>query len=315
MAKNPIPASSNNLFASAQHLAEGVKTHEAALKIKQNDSASILADIAAARTAETAFQAALSRRTKVLTPAQKTADEAGRKFIVRAKDTLTVFLGSSWNQSWSEAGFVNRSLGTPTTMAERESTLQSLQDYFLAHPDHEVPAEKEILAVTAERAGALYMALKTARAACMAHEATQKRLRGTRDGAFKTLRKRMSGCIAELKQLLPGDDPLWSAFGLNPPKAAQVPVKPQNLRVRTVTGANGSSDLILNWSDSPGAERYRVFRQIEGVDETFVPVETVAETEAVLPGIPGDARVRIRVSAANDAGESAGAEEEVALAS
>jgi hypothetical protein len=72
--------------------------------------------------------------------------------------------------------------------------------------------------------------------------------------------------------------------------------------------------LICWWTGRSRPEpSYRVFRRIEGQDEDFVSVDTVSESEMVVRGLAADARVAIRVIAANAAGESPSIEEVLAL--
>jgi hypothetical protein len=292
---------------------DGMKKHQASLGIKQNTSEAILADLQAARDAQRDLHSALGERTTDVTPAQREADKAGRAFILQAKNGLKIHLGDQWNQAWSQAGFVNHSLKTPRTLPEREALLKSLAEYLAANPAHENPSTQVKLEMTAARAAALHQALSDARNAAMAHRAEQQRLREIRDAAVTQLRKRLRGAISELGQILDKGDSRWLAFGLNRPSAATVPVRPETLALRPVPGLNNTADLLVDWAESPGAERYRVFRRIEGQDDDFVSVDTVSESEMVVRGLPADARVAIRVIAANAAGESPSIEEVLAL--
>ena len=62
--------------------------------------------------------------------------------------------------------------------------------------------------------------------------------------------------------------------------------------------------LFAKWESAALAARYRLYRQIVGVDEDFVLVKTVTETESDLNTFTSGQVVRVCVSAVNDAGES-----------
>ena len=99
-----------------------------------------------------------------------------------------------------------------------------------------------------------------------------------RNAAEKTLRKRMRGLIAELKQLLPSDDARWNAFGLNRPAALPVPSTPGELKVI----GGGAGHLLLTWQAPPFARRFHVFKQVLGVDEDFIPAGATTDARANL---------------------------------
>ena len=133
--------------------------------------------------------------------------------------------------------------------------------------------------------------------ACFADVGLKK---ATRDTEAKKLRKRMTGLVGELKQLLPGDDARWRAFGLNPPNAVGLPEVPEGL---TVIGSM-AGHLFTDWESAALSDRYRLYRKITGVDSDYVLVRTVTETEADLNTFTSGQVVKVRVSAVNDAGES-----------
>jgi hypothetical protein len=174
--------------------------------------------------------------------------------------------------------------------------LLSNKAYLTAHPDFEV----EDLDLTAEEAQARYTAISTARSAvnaCTADVAVKKALR---DSALKAMRKCLRGLVTELKQLMPGDDGRWHAFGLNPPDAVGMPETPEGLSLL----ASAPGHLLAKWLGAALAARYRLYRKIIGVDSDYVAVKTVTELEADVNTMTSGQVVRIRVSAVNDAGES-----------
>jgi hypothetical protein len=293
--QNRLPDPLDRLFTQTEDAADGCHTYESAVGLVANNEFNIRQNLNAARAAENAYQAA---RTGKLTAvqAQKTADENARTFIVLVRDILKPHLGASWSQMWSEAGFVSGSLKVPSSVAERLELVMSLKTYLIAHTSY----QSEDLEVTPEGAATIYTALSDARATvndCRALIGTKKTARNT---AVTALRKRMRGLIAELTQLLPGDDARWNAFGLNMPDAVGIPDVPEDL---TVVGG-GSGHLLATWDGAALAERYRVFKKVIGVDSEYVLATTVTETESNLNTFTPGQIVRVRVVAVNDAGAS-----------
>lgn len=297
MAENPIPKDLELMFALGEDMADGLATHAATIGIFQNTEARVRTDLAAARTAyENFINARANKRT--LVTAQTLADSNGKAFILSAVGVLKNFLGTSWSEAWEPAGFINESLAMPSTLAARQTVLAALGSYFTGHATH----ENAPLGVTAVIAGTRFTALSDARSAvnnALADVGTKKVLR---DAAVRTLYKRMRGLIDELGQLLEDDDPRWPAFGLVPPGASLIPDPPDSL---ILVAGPGLGTLQVDWADVPLATRYRVFKQVVGVDADFVHVVTVTESDAEISGLPPGATVRVRVTSANDAGESA----------
>ena len=110
----------------------------------------------------------------------------------------------------------------------------------------------------------------------------------------------MRDLINELNQLLDDSDGRWQAFGLNIPGAIELAEVPQGL---VVSGA-GSGHLLADWANTARADRYRVYKQVVGVDTDFVLAATVTDSESNLNTFAPGARVRVKVTAVNDSGES-----------
>ena len=154
--------------------------------------------------------------------------------------------------------------------------------------------------MTTDAAETAHDNLSTARSTvnvCRTDVGTKK---AARDTALKALRKQARGLVTELKQLLPGNDPRWNAFGLNRPDAVGLPDVPEGLQV--VGGAAGH--LFATWKSARLGNRYRVFKKVVGVDSDFVLVKTTTETETDLNTFTPGQVARVRVAAANDAGDS-----------
>ncbi|MCA9165006.1 MAG: hypothetical protein KDA62_18565 [Planctomycetales bacterium] len=297
MAVNPTPTAIDQLFALSEDMADGAAANGQTVGLLQNTEARIRADMDGARAAQQAYLE--SRNAKTLaTAAQRVADSNGRAFIGTAKNVLTPSLGSEPSPEWSLAGFVS-SLAIPKSIAERMSLLGTLRDYFTSRPQY----ENAPLNVTAAQAGALFTALSDARSASNASVAAVGQARVAWSAARATLERRVRGLIDELEQLISPDDPVWYAFGLNPPAADQTPSAPEgpSLIVHVLT-------IFADWDDVPNAERYRVLVQIDGIDADFRAVESPTDSDATLgPFLPGQT-VRVKVTAVRGNLESAASE-------
>lgn len=284
MAANPIPDPLDLKFALAEEMADGLGLHQTDIGIGQNTEVRMRAELLAARAANTEYDnAGDGKRTAVNT--QTTADSAGRGFILKSVGVLKNYLGTTWSEVWEPAGFRSGSLAVPSVMAARQTLLADLRDYLAAHPAEEVAA----LEVTSARAATLFTALSDSRSTvnnAIANRAAKKALRTT---AITALNRRMRGLIDELGQLLQDDDPRWPAFGLVSPAASEIPNAPDN--VIAIPGTD-PGDVITDWDDVPRATRYRVFKQVVGIDANFIPVATVFDSDATLTGLPTGATQR-----------------------
>jgi hypothetical protein len=66
----------------------------------------------------------------------------------------------------------------------------------------------------------------------------------------------------------------------------------------------GSGHLLAEWEASARADRYRVYKQVVGVNEDYVLAATVTETSINLNTFTPASTVRVKISAVNAAGES-----------
>ena len=296
MAANNLPNAIDDLFTLAERNCDGLAAHQTTIGILQCIEVTMSAVLASARTAQANF-AALQGGKPALTAALNTADTNGRAYTTAARNVLALSLGQGWSQVWEATGFPNQSLAIPATLSERQSLLASLKTYFTSNPTMENAA----LTVTAAQADVLFIALSNALAAVDNGLTAIGQKKNLRDAAVELLRKRMRCLIAELALFLPDEDPRWDAFGLNRPGAPSTPDRPEALVL--TPGVAGT--LLADWADAPRADRYRVWIQIMGVDTEFRPVATVTDSDATLTGLGSGKTVKVRVTAVNDAGESA----------
>lgn len=227
MKTSPIPRQYDQLISYSQDIIEGLKKHGSQLGLQQNTAASLAGILAAAKTAEQAFQGSRAIPGDTLTPAQSEADAAAKKYFQTAKKILGEKLGDQWSAAWAEAGFVNGSLAVPAKIGERESLLLTISQYLVKHPG----SENADLNVTAARGLQLHEALRAARNARKDYTLEHKSKKETRDAAVASLKKHLSWTISDLKRVMPGDDLRWHSFGLaarnaSPADAVETPAVP-----------------------------------------------------------------------------------------
>ncbi len=295
MAANSLPQPLTALLTLGEDMADGLHTHEVAVGVKQNLETVLRAALAAANTAELNYANAKAGKV-TLTTAVTVADSNGKAFIGTARSVLEPFLGTQPSTAWEPVGYPSDSLALPPTQAERQALLDDMKDFFTANPAR----ENAPLVITAVRAGLLFTALSDGRSAANQGNTDAVTKKVLRDAAVKALRKRMRGLIGELEGLLEDDDARWYAFGLNPPGAPETPEIPDGF----VLAAGGTGELEADWSDAPRADRYRVWKQVVGVDANPIAVGSPTDSDFTLTGLPSGATVKVQITAVNDAGES-----------
>jgi hypothetical protein len=295
MASNRLPDPLDDLFTLGEDMADGCHNHEAAIGLKQNLEAAVRADLDAALNAQADFKTALAAKG-TLSTAVTVADSNAKAFLGAARRVLVFYLGESWSPAWEPTGFPTGSTATPTTQGGRQALLKSLNKYFTANPAQENPKFN----VTAAQADVLFNALSGARNAAADGNTDAGTKRKLRDTAEQNLRTRLGGLVGELDQLLDDTDPLWLAFGLNLPGATNLPDAADGL----VLTAGPAGTVLADWSDASRATRYRVFKQVEGVDAKPVQVATVNDSDCTLTDLPSGKTVKVEIIAANDAGQS-----------
>ena len=295
MNSNRLPDPIDQLFTLAEDMADGCHAHEVTVGLKQNMEADMRAALDPAVAAQADFKAAQTAKT-ALSTAVTVADSNAKAFIGASRRVLINYLGDGYSQKWDATGFPNQSTAVPGTQAERQALLLSLKNYFTAN----AAQENAPLNVTAARAQLLFTALSDARSAAADGNNVAGQKKNLRDAAEKSLRTRMTGLIGELGQLLDDNDPLWLAFGLNMPGATNLPDQADSL----VLTAGGAGVVLADWSDASRATRYRVFKQVVTVDAELVHVTNVTDSDYTFTGLPSGQTLRVRIIAANDAGEA-----------
>jgi hypothetical protein len=304
MASNKLKTQRDLLTDQCLDMINGLQNHGGAIGVAQNTEAAMQAVHDAAIAAETAYdQARLAKSARIAE--LQNADENGALFLRSYRLVLANVFGYKYNTQWGVAGFEGNSTGVPGTVGERATLLLRATQY-LAGPiggSYVNPSMGVTVALATAAYDSVNVAKEEVNNAANAVAATKMAL----DDAIDALRIRMRGLIDELGQLLADDDPRWYAFGLNRPADPETPEVPAGL-VYT-PGPAGSGTGQLDWQDARRAKRYRVWRQAMGIDPDYIVIDTREVSDLPLTGQPVGATEKLRVTAVNDAGESAPSEE------
>lgn len=295
---NTLPQTNARLISLGLKAGAALKTNEVSIGIKHNTESAVTAALNGLIGTVDAFAAALMAKRKAF-GRQATAFADSSTLLSLAVDVLTPFLGRRWSSNWTPTGFTN-SLSIPTTLADRLETLRLLENYLKDHPEQQRSDTDPAKTLTAARVKAVRDELVLALANVVCCKSDTRKKKALRATGKNTFTKRLRGLINELDQLIPEDDSRWTLFGFNAPGETQAPEAVQDVTIE----ADGPNSLSAEWPDSARAERYLVEVLVVGRDSEFHRSTTVYDNDAAL-AVPAGARVKVRVIAANEAGESA----------
>ena len=219
-------------------------------------------------------------------------------FIEKGRDYLTTFLGNSWSASWDQIGFTNGSLTLPNTDAMRLHVLECLMGWFSANPDRELTADGVTL--TAAHAEELRDALTEAVDTVAGSKEVARTKRDERGLAEAALEKKLNCLYRELEAVLDPKDPRWLKFIDRIPGDPRVP---EAVKQVTATAQPGGV-IVIDWPDTARAARYKVLKQVAGVDAAPVLAVTVDDSDAQLTGVPDGSSVKLQIVATNAVGDA-----------
>jgi hypothetical protein len=311
---NAISRNTDDLEVGANRAESGARTHGTAAGIKQNTATEIQRDKESVYgkpqdPANPDPNAPIGKRAEYAQARSRASDAraglrsalgTGREFCVNATNILKPHLGYRWNAKWHAAGFVSGSLRQPADPVPR---LGLFRAYFRLHPEH----ENAPLVITAAQADSVLAAIDTAQSLSDTSAALEATTKQERDEAVRQLRRRLSALRNELTLLLGVDDPRWYQFGFTRPADGRIPAIVEGVEITS----SGAGSLQVRWEASSLAENYRVTRQVQGVDLQPVDLGLFNDLLAIVTGLPSGARVIIRVSARNNAGETVPAEKSI----
>ncbi len=211
--------------------------------------------------------------------------------------------GHSYNAGWAAAGFTNNKTAVPSNHGDRLTLLAAMRAYLVAHPTHEGSLPQPsgpALAVTAAAALALHTQFNTARALVNTLGGTQETCKNLRDADSDGLFDEMSGGIAEVRDLLPANDPRWETLGLNIPAN---PTPPEAVASLTLIPAGTGKELAA-WPHARRAASYRIFIKVAGIDVDFRFVDRSQDLEYTIKGLAAGQDISVYVLATNAAGDA-----------
>lgn len=299
---NQIARTYESLVPSLEDAADGAHQHEAAIGLKQNKEVNIRADLTALTGTpaipglKALWNAAKAAKT-AMTAALRSVQSNGRTLAMTCIGTLKPVLGQQWNSAWNAAGFTDGSLAVPANPMVK---LQQLRAYYTANPGQEV-ANVNGIACTAAACEAAAQAISAAQSASNQSNTDAGTAQANLQAGIDAARKRLSGLLAELAQLIGDGDERWYAFGFDKPSDPSTPEVPENVVV--TTGAAGSHSLFIDWDDARRAEGYRV-KVTNAATNAQLAMELTQDSELTVTGLPAGANVSITITARNAAGES-----------
>lgn len=291
---NPTPDNDEVLEALCEDLADGAHDHEVSMGIKQNTEVVLRASL------DTAVAAKNLRAAKDVIVGQKydlqqAADTTGEDVLGDCRLRMVKLFGGQHDSNWEAAGWTNGSTAVPDTQDERFVLLKSMKNYFITNPT----AESVDMDATAAICLAAHTAISDARAAVHTAQFNQTNARDAHKAAYKSLRKRVRGFIAELATLLADDDTRYELFGLNIPAN---PTPPEGIASLTLT-ALGSARVLLKWPYATRSGGTRILVKRVGVDTEFVSIGTTDSLEKVLESQTVGQTIEVKVIPYNEGGD------------
>ena len=291
---NRIPRGLPDLIGAANVARSAADDHGATIPLTVNTAENLGLEADALTTArdnhEAGLVALVNARNALLTVVV-----AVRLFLTLGRDIAKTRFGSKHSEAYRVLGF-SGSLIVPENVEKLIAMLQSYKAYYTANPLFEVTGQNQ----TAANAQALLTQLIAARANVNQKEADTRALRVARDAAATTLRKRISGLIAELKMRMSGLDARWLSFGFNQPGASAIPAVPEHV-IATLINNNS---VTLKWNRAARADYYRVWKKVNGVDQELITVGSPNDVDFLLDGLPANATIELAITAVNNGGES-----------
>jgi hypothetical protein len=299
---NQIAQAYDPLVQLLEDSADGAATHGASIGLKQNTEADIRTDLEAlvgtpaVPGLKALWNTAKSTKSD-MTAAFRTAKSNGRTLAMTCIGSLKPVLGQQWGSAWNAAGFVAGSLAVP---ANPMTMLQQFRAYYIANPGREV-ANINGIDCTAAACDAAAQAISTAESASNQSNVDAGTAQANYQAGFAAARRRASGLLAELGQLLEDNDPRWLAFGFEMPGSPSSPEVPENLVA--APGAAGTHMLFCHCDDSRRADGYR-FVVTNSVGGAKLAEQLTQDPEVSIGNLPPGATVNIVASARNATGES-----------
>ncbi len=290
-----------NLYRIAKKFI-GALVKYAALPVTHISQSTLTAALKAAKAKRSAHIAAI-RATRVAVTKQKSVREIAIAFATACRDALVPELGRDWSSAWVPAGWKNK-LSVPRTLEDLEQLLEDLHQFLTDNPGLQDDKRNLTIADVQD----MLARLEAAAQGLSAAKTAQRQARTAREAADAALMDEARGLVSELDLILPESDERWIEFVGEVPSDEQRPEPVEAV----VLSADVPGELDVDWEGSVRAERYQVCVLVVGVDQDYRHVTTVKDTNATISNLPPGAVVKVRVVAANAAGEAAPSDEETA---
>ena len=209
--KNITPRTYPYLIAIARHSFGALQKWESELALTHTTAARLLAESEAAVQTQGDYQTSCSvyhEKVQVKLATQRRAF----MLLMVTRDLLRQHLGTQYSRSWDQTGFFNCTLKIPVLAHQQIFKLSTLKEFFLLNPDLEVPG-----VATAALAAAMHEELMQRVSDVSSAWVERRQRKKERNAALAALRQRVKQLYAELKIVLPLDDPRWFEFGFKIP--------------------------------------------------------------------------------------------------
>ena len=297
MASNQLPDNLAELETQGRDAEDGATQLGAAIGLKQNTAAMIKADTDALSDAGDQYNTA-DTAVRAANTTLRLAVSNARGFLLLGRDLLKPTLGGKASTAWAETGFSSQSLAVPSADDLLQAMLDKMRTYLTANPTREnAPAN-----FTAVRALALYNALKDARSGTngvTAKEDARKTAKAARDLTEAALRRRLTGLIGELGQLLDPMSPHWVTFGFQRPGAEE---KPDPVKTLTAT-ALGGGRVKLDYTGGARSAHFQICQITDPAAGTFEILDDATATTYLLENQTVGATLALKVRGTNDGGD------------
>ena len=260
-------------------------------------------ELGALRTTAThtrqAFESARSGRGQAYIDLRLVRSEVAA-YLTAVRNHLKTKLGSAWGSLWTQLGFPGPGLSIPSQDQSCLHVLLSFKNYFQANATYEGAAFN----ITGARAQQLHdaLAVKVQTVINCVQDARAKR--DARDAARDALLEKMRSLWSELDSVLEASDSRWLKFIDRVPGDPRVPEPVEEVSAEARPGGI----ITLDWEDTQRAARYKVLKQVVGVDAEPVLFTTVDDSDAEITGLPAGATVKLQIVATNAVGDAPASE-------
>lgn len=317
MSSNETPENNKLLLALARNIKSGQSANEVSVGLHHHLAAAmdllikkVAGDPAAAPgSAARKGSQVVYRECVDLTGDAKRAwatlsDTTVKEFLTGYRSVLERVHGGAANAGWVAAGFPPGTTAVPGNHEVRQVLLAAAAAYLSGHADYETELPKPDgtkLNISSATATTLEVTMQTARTLINTRQGEQELCKIARDADVETLRKEVSGTIAELRGLLTAEDPRWELFGLNIPANPTPPLPIPSLTLTPL----GSGKVLAEWPYTTRMEMTRLFLLRVGTDTEFSNVADPKDLAFTIKDLTPGSTINVYVIAHNGGGDSA----------